>query len=132
MQPETTYQAILGQMLKELRKNKGMDQADIAQKMAINPSSWSRIESGNTILNIRQLQKIGEMFGLEANEILLKADTIAHSLRDQGYIVHYDSIKEVQSKGSQGLALIGGAVLGLLVGRLLFGQDDKNNNQKDT
>ncbi len=129
MQPETTYQAILGQALKELRKSKGMDQAEIAEKMGMNRSSWSRIESGNTVVTIQQLRKIGEIFDLEANEILLKVDTIANSLKDKGYMVHYDSIKEIRSKsgGSQGLALIGGAVLGLLVGSLLFGKDNKDD-----
>ena len=70
---------------------------------------------------------------MEASEILLKADTIANSLKEKGYIVHYDSIKEVREKssGSQGLALIGGAVLGLLVGSLLFGNNDKKDDKAD-
>ena len=133
MQPETTYHAILGQTLKELRKSKGMDQSEIAQRMGLNRSSWSRIENGSTIVNIQQLQKIGIIFGMEANEILLKVDAIANSMKDKGYIVHYDSIKEVREKssGSQGLALIGGAVLGLLVGSILFGKDGKTENEKD-
>ena len=133
MQPETTYHAILGRILRELRKNKGMDQSEIAEKMGMNRSSWSRIENGSTITNIQQLQKIGRIFDMEASKILLKADDIANSLKDKGYIVHYDSIKEVREKssGSQGLALIGGAVLGLLVGSLLFGNNDKKDDKAD-
>ena len=136
MQPETTYHSILGQILKELRKNKGMDQSDIAKKMGMNRSSWSRIESGNTMVNIHQLQKVGAILQMEANEILQKADTIANTMKDKGYTVYYDSPKEIQEKssGSQGLALIGAAALGLFVGSILFSgnanaddKDEKNN-----
>ena len=135
MQPETTYHSILGQILKELRKNKGMDQSDIAEKMGMNRSSWSRIESGNTMVNIHQLQKVGAILQMEANEILQKADTIANTMKDKGYTVYYDSPKEIQEKssGTQGLALIGAAALGLFVGSVLFGSkessaDDEKNN----
>ena len=128
MQAETTYSAILGQILKELRKNKGMDQADIAKEMGMNRSSWSRIESGNTMVTIQQLQKAGDVFGMEANAILLKADIVAKTMKDKGYTVHYDSPKEVQAKssGTQGLALIGAAALGLFVGSVLFGSKESS------
>ena len=128
MQPETTYHSILGQILKELRKNKGMDQSDIAEKMGMNRSSWSRIESGNTMVNIHQLQKVGAILQMEANEILQKADTIANTMKDKGYTVYYDSPKEIQEKssGSQGLALIGAAALGLFVGSVLFGSKESS------
>ena len=128
MQAETTYSAILGQILKELRKKRGMDQSEIAEKMGMNRSSWSRIESGNTMVNIQQLQKAGDVFGMEANAILLKADIVAKTMKDKGYTVHYDSPKEVQAKssGTQGLALIGAAALGLFVGSVLFGSKESS------
>ena len=136
MQAETTYSAILGQILKELRKKKGKDQSYIAEKMGMNRSSWSRIESGNTMMTIQQLQKASDIFKTEANAILLKADTIASAMKKEGYKVHYDSPKEIQEKssGTQGLALIGAAALGLFVGSILFSsnasaddKDEKNN-----
>lgn len=129
MQAETTYSAILGQILKKHRKDKNMDQSDFAKEMGMNRSSWSRIESGNTMVNIQQLQKASNVFGMEANKILLEADNIASAMQDKGYKVHYDSPKEIQEKssGAQGLALIGAAALGLLVGSMLFGNDDKKD-----
>ena len=137
MQPETTYHAILGQTLKELRKNKGMDQSEMAKRMNINRPSWSKIENGGMIANIQQLNKAAEIFDIEVNEILLKVDVIANSLKEKGYIVHYDTVEKIRSKssGSQGMALIGGAVLGLLIGGILFGSnesnDSKNKNSND-
>ena len=137
MQAETTYSAILGQILKELRKNNGMDQSDIAEKMGMNRSSWSRIESGNTMMTIQQLQKASDILSdtlkIEANEILLKADTIASAMKKEGYKVHYDSPKEIQEKssGSQGLALIGAAALGLFVGSVLFGNNASADDKED-
>ena len=133
MQAETTYSAILGQILKEFRKNKGMDQSHIAKEMGMNRSSWSRIESGNTMMTIQQLQKASDIFKTEANAILLEADNIASAMKDKGYKVHYDSPKEVQAKssGSQGLALIGAAALGLLVGSLLSSNTASADDKKD-
>ena len=138
MQSETTYPAILGQIIRELRKAKGIEQSEIAEKMGINRSSWSQIENGNVMVNIHQLQEIGKNLGREAHQILQDADTIADSMKERGCKVHYDSAKEVQAKssGSQGLALIGAGLLGLFVGSVLFGgnnasaddKDDKNNN----
>ena len=132
MQAETTYSAILGQILKELRKKKGKDQSYIAEKMGMNRSSWSRIESGNTMMTIQQLQKASDIFKTEANAILLKADTIASAMKKEGYKVHYDSPKEVQEKssGTQGLALIGAAALGFFVGKVLF-SNNANADEKD-
>ena len=129
MRAETSYHAILGQVLRELRRAKGKDQSEIAQKMGINRSSWSQIENGNATVNTQQLQKIGAIFKMEASAIMLKADSIAKSLEDRGYKVHYDSPKEIQEKssGGQGLAIIGAAALGLLVGSMLFGKDDKED-----
>ena len=132
MRPETTYQNIFGRILRELRKIKGIDQFEMAKKMGINRSSWSRIESGKTVVNIQQLQKIAEIFDMEPNEIMLKTDAVANSMKQKGYTVHYDSINKVRAKssGSKGLALISGAVLGLIVGGILFGGDDKTEDDK--
>jgi transcriptional regulator with XRE-family HTH domain len=133
MQPETTYYAILGRYLQKLRKDQGMDQFEIAKEMGMDRSSWSRIENGNTMVNIQQLQKIGEIFGCKVNEILHEVDGIADDLKREGYIVHYDSIKEIRSKSSglQGLALVGGAALGLLVGHILHSKVGEKKSDKD-
>lgn len=132
--PETTYHAILGQILRELRKGKGISQFDIAKKIKINRSSWSRIENGTLAVNVHQLQKISKVLGMEVDEILNKVQTIAQSMEEKGYAVHYDSIKEINAKSSgaagKGLALIGGTVLGLLVGSVLFGGSDETEDDK--
>ena len=133
MQSETTYPAILGQIIRELRKAKGIEQSEIAEKMGINRSSWSQIENGNVMVNIHQLQEIGKNLGREAHQILLDADTIADSMKERGCKVHYDSAKEVQAKssGSQGLALIGAGLLGLFVGSVLFSKESSADDKKD-
>ena len=133
MQSETTYPAILGQIIRELRKAKGIDQAKIAEDMGINRSSWSQIENGNVMVNIHQLQKIGKNLGREAHQILQDADTIAKNMKERGCKVHYDSVKEVQAKSSdsQGLALIGAGLLGLFVGSVLFGNNANADDKKD-
>lgn len=133
MPRQTTYPAILGQILRELRKNSKIGQTEIAQRIGINRSSWSQIENGNAMVSTIQLREIGKIFDMEANEILLKADTIAKSLEDRGYKVHYDSPKEIRAKssGSQGLALIGAGLLGLFVGSVLFSKESSADDEKD-
>ena len=133
MKPETTYHAILGQVIGELRKNKGFDQVHMAKKMGMkNKSSWSRIENGIAMVNIHQLKDIAKILESDADTILEKVDDIIKKLEEKDYTVRYEPIK-TKSSGAKGLALLGGAVLALVVGSVLFANDteddDKNKNE---
>ncbi|MEG9862232.1 MAG: helix-turn-helix transcriptional regulator [Parvularculales bacterium] len=133
MKKEMTFTAVLGLMLRNMCKDKGLDQAQMAKKMGMNRSSWSRIENGITAVDIQQLKKIGEILGVDATVILERAEAVAQSLEDKGYTVHFDTTKTVEEKSkAKGIALVGGAVLGLLVGGILLSMTKDNEDDKSS
>jgi transcriptional regulator with XRE-family HTH domain len=55
--------------IKELRTDKGMSQAEIAEKIGISRSSYISFEQGKTELNLTEAIKISDIFGISLEEI---------------------------------------------------------------
>lgn len=58
------------QNIKNLRKNKGMTQYDLANKTTLSRSSWANIEKGNHKLKITDLEEICKIFNCKSSDIL--------------------------------------------------------------
>lgn len=112
---ETTYGAIVGQVLVFLRRQQGVRQADLAAVAGVGQSTWSRIEAGVSALNVEQLGRAAAALGIGPGELLARADESARALESQGIRVH----RERRRGKKLALALIGAAALGLLVARAL-------------
>ncbi|TSJ36382.1 helix-turn-helix transcriptional regulator [Mucilaginibacter corticis] len=61
---------VLGKKIKLLRQQKGWNQHDIANKLAISIPALSKIESGVTDINLSRLEQIAAIFGLSAAQLL--------------------------------------------------------------
>jgi len=55
--------------IKELRKQKGLRQVDLAKKLDIFQSELSEIERGERIPNVYLAQKIAKVFGKDVSEV---------------------------------------------------------------
>ncbi len=115
MATETTYAAIVGQVLVFLRQDKGIRQADLAAAAGVGQSTWSRIETGRSALTVDQLGRTARALEIETGDIITKADETVAVLEAEGIRVRRDRIKGK----TFALALIGAAALGLLVTRIL-------------
>lgn len=112
LQPSTTYAAIVGRILTQHRQRKGLEQGDLAKALGLGQSSWSRIERGDSIINIEQLYAASDILGVPANRILGEADDAARELQNRDVdVTTAKSIKE--SNGA--LALIGITALAALI-----------------
>jgi transcriptional regulator with XRE-family HTH domain len=58
------------------RKKKKLTQAQMAEMLGIEPSTYSRIESGDTELTIDRLAKITSILELDLLELIQKSDTV--------------------------------------------------------
>lgn len=116
MKPATTYPAIVGCLLANSRKRKGLDQAKVAAAMGLSQASWSRIERGETALSVDQLHRAAEVLGENTWEVLRSADQAVSGLKRDGVEVRSLRAEEAVQ---QGLVLIGVAALAILVAKLI-------------
>ncbi|GEM_PF-1876658 len=130
MKNETTYQTVLGRLIVQKRKEKGVDQEELARRVGVSRSTWSRIEAGSSALNMDQLASAASALGISLGELMLEVDDVVRELRRQNVEVH-DSRDQTRSapfgavRTTAGasltapVAFLGGAVLGGIIAALL-------------
>jgi len=116
MSAGTTYSAIIGNVIKQLRDAKSFKQGDLAEKMGVSQAAWSKLESGKSTLSTAQLAKVADLLEIKANEIIRYADKAAEKFRAEGMTVTYDN-KEAEFTG---LMLLGAAAIGALIALIVF------------
>lgn len=117
VRPATTYPAIVGRILSNLREGKGKEQKDLAASLGLSQSAWSRIERGETALTIEQLAIVARELGRKSGFILGKADEAVERARHQGIEVEYTRALVEEQKE---LVLIGVAALAVIVAAVLL------------
>ncbi len=100
-QGNTTYPALVGNVLAQLRKEKGIGQAEFGALVGIGQSTWSRIEKGESALTIEQLAKAAFHLDLAPHEFLAVVDGARDNLEGQGIGTLLDRI------GANNMALLG-------------------------
>jgi transcriptional regulator with XRE-family HTH domain len=97
----TTYPALVGNVLAQFRKEKGIGQAEFGALVGIGQSTWSRIEKGESALTIEQLAKAAYHLELAPHELLAVVDGAQKDLLGQGIGTLMDRI------GVNNMALLG-------------------------
>lgn len=76
----------MGKFLKELRKEKGLTQEQLGEKIGVTNKTVSRWENGNYIPPVECLSMLSDIYGISINEILsgqkLTADEFADAAED--------------------------------------------------
>ena len=80
----TTTSAVLGAVLAQLRSEKGMTQGDLACKVGLSNSTWSRIEKGESGLSPDQLRAAALALGTTRGRILDLADAAEAEMESRG------------------------------------------------
>jgi len=116
MKPATTYYAVMGKILVELRQKMDLKQVDMAKKMELGQSTWSKIEQGTSTLSMDQLVRAAEILETEPAKIVEHVDEVVKEIENEGIKVE----KKTKSVSLlAGLVLIGGVALtGLVVAAL--------------
>lgn len=110
--PSTTYPAIVGRLLAEERRTRGMKQDELASSIGIQQSALSKLERGEVPLTVEQLALAAEMLDTTPGQILRNADRVAAQARTRGIHVAPRAAREAISSG---WVLIGALALGALV-----------------
>jgi transcriptional regulator with XRE-family HTH domain len=104
------YPAVVGQVLASIREQRKEKQGDIAARVGLSQSAYSRLEKGDSVMNLAQLHKVCAELGESPSSVLHRADTVEKQLKAQGVQV----LSEKPDNAAA--ALIG---LGLLAALLL-------------
>jgi transcriptional regulator with XRE-family HTH domain len=84
----TNFPVIIGGIIGQMRKDRGISQGEFAAMVALGQSTWSRIEKGMSGLSLEQLMRVAELLDVDASEILSKAKKVAEDLKAQNVEVH--------------------------------------------
>lgn len=82
--PLVTYPALVGKILAQQREAHGIKQGDFAATLGLSQSAYSRLESGDSVLNLSQLRNAATQLGLQPAQVLQWADQYEARLRQQG------------------------------------------------
>ena len=114
LRPVTTWPAIVGRVLAELRKESGLNQGDVADAVGVGQAAWSKIERGDSALTIEQLYAAARRLELDASDVLRYAELVRREAEVQGVEVELARHKPRDALAA-GLVLVAGATLGVLV-----------------
>jgi transcriptional regulator with XRE-family HTH domain len=117
----TSYAAILGQMIKQLREEHKptLDQKDVAEQLGVSVMTVSRIESGDTVLDVPQMDKVAHLFKMDPVEFFKKSLEVKRRLEKEKYKVLEDKkeINKTPNFAAVSLVLVAGIVVGVLLSR---------------
>lgn len=81
---KTTYSAVLGVILSNLRKQFGKEQSDVAKRMGLSQASYSRLESGKATFSVDQMYQAAQALDLPDIEIMARMNSTISQLRSGG------------------------------------------------
>ena len=138
MKNETTYQTVLGRLIAQKRKERQTDQEELARRVGITRSTWSRIEAGSSALNIDQLVRAASALDMPLGKLMLEVDDVVRELRREGVEVHDSrdqawsaSVGAVGVGGTAAVAWLGGAVLGGIIAAILANRNSGDRSGSD-
>ena len=79
-----TYPALVGKLLAQRRDQIGLKQGELAGTLGLSQSAYSRLESGESVLNLAQLRNVCAQLGVTPAQVLQAADQYESLLRRQG------------------------------------------------
>lgn len=115
---QTTYSAVLGVVLANQRKLKGVDQKDMAELMGLSQASYSRLEGGKSSFSVDQMYKAAGALGIAGDELSQQMNRTVLQLQANGV----DVVPQLRGNATQakedsgvGHVLIGAALGALLI-----------------
>lgn len=75
-----------GKYLSKLRKDRGMTQADLANKLSVTYQAVSRWENGNNLPDINTIEEIASIFNVDINELIKSEDMNNSNKKDKKFI----------------------------------------------
>jgi transcriptional regulator with XRE-family HTH domain len=85
------YAAVVGGVVERLRKQRRVTQGQMAAALGIGQPAYSRLEQGQSAMNVFQLGHVAAQLCTTPSAIMSGADAVANQLRAQGVEVKGDN-----------------------------------------
>ncbi len=87
---------IIGQKIRQMRKEKGLSQEELSEKIDISPRHMCTIENGNSFPSIETFVKISKILDIDINEFFNLSPQKNDTLRNDIYnLIQTSSIQEL-------------------------------------
>ncbi|HKC69149.1 MAG TPA: helix-turn-helix transcriptional regulator [Bacteroidia bacterium] len=90
----------IGHALKKIRELKGYTQEDIAEKLGITQSAYSKIELKNADLTIKKLEEIATILGVQLHDVIGFHENLIFNLKNNkkanGLVINQNSPAELK------------------------------------
>jgi transcriptional regulator with XRE-family HTH domain len=117
---QTSFSAVLGVVLANLRKEMRVEQGNMAERMGLSQASYSRLESGKSSFSVDQMFHAAQVLNLESNHLMHRlSTTLAHLERSGVKVVPQLRANATQAK--EGGAEMGHFIAGATLGAVLIG-----------
>jgi transcriptional regulator with XRE-family HTH domain len=103
--------ALLGQLIRHSRIAQNVDQAAMAVALGVSQSAYSRMESGDTNMNVWQLRTCAHQLGTLPSRLIAQVEVHERQLAAQGVTI------VAEKRTNPTAALIGLAILAALLSR---------------
>lgn len=100
-----------GNRLYELRKQKGLSQEELANRLDVTRQTVSKWEVGDSAPDMEKLIALGELFGISLDELVLGKVPVTTKLDELGAKVMTAENKKKARKGLKIVGIIAAAVL---------------------
>ncbi len=84
LKPVTTYPAIVGGVLTQIRNQAALRQEDVAKAVGVTQTTWSRVETGQSSLTVEHLRLASYALGRTPHDVLHLAEQATANLQTQG------------------------------------------------
>ena len=117
-----SYSAVVVRLLVDQRQIKGIEQADMAAKLGLTPSSYSRLEAGHTALTVDMMFRMASILNINIPQLMQSAENVIRKFQhtpgvEVAPITRSNTIGNEQNNGVA--PFVTGAALGALIAAIL-------------
>jgi len=85
--PAITFARVIGAVVEHHRKSRSMTQEAMARALGISQSAYSRLEQGQSAMNVTQLRAVAAQLNLSSDALMQHAEGYAAQLQQQGVTI---------------------------------------------
>ena len=114
-----SYSSVLGVVVANKRKEVGIEQGDMAERMGLSQASYSRLESGKSTFSVDQMFQCAEAMNVKVEELFqLVVNMVKNLDSDEEVVVQAQprgNASKAKSGTGNGTAFVAGAALTALI-----------------